>query len=84
MSSTPLKTTIIYPDSDGAPMAESDRARDYLTYSVEALQVYFQDKQDVYVSGNLFIYYQQGVPSMFNTVYLVYPSNAPQAIAPGI
>ncbi|ELR98502.1 Uma2 family endonuclease, partial [Gloeocapsa sp. PCC 73106] len=63
MSSTPLKTAIVYPDSDGAPMAESDRARDYLTYSVEALQVYFQDQQDVYVSGNLFIYYQQGVPS---------------------
>ena len=63
MSSTPLKTAIVYPDSDGAPMAESDSARDYLTYSVEALQLYFQDRENVYVSGNLFIYYQQGSPS---------------------
>ena len=63
MSSTPLKTAIVYPDTDGAPMAESDSARDYLTYSVEALQLYFQDRDNVYVSGNLFIYYQQGSPS---------------------
>ena len=63
MSSTPIKTAIVYPDTDGAPMAESDSARDYLTYSVEALQLYFQDRDNVYVSGNLFIYYQQGSPS---------------------
>jgi Uma2 family endonuclease len=63
MSSTPLKTVIVYPDTDGTPMAESDSARDYLTYSVEALQLYFQERDNVYVSGNLFIYYQQGTPS---------------------
>ena len=63
MSSTPLKTTIVYPDTDGTPMAESDSARDYLTYSVEALQLYFQERDNIYVSGNLFIYYQQGTPS---------------------
>jgi Uma2 family endonuclease len=57
-----LKTEIVYPDSDGAPMAESDPARDYLIYGVEALSIYFQDRNDVYVSGNLFIYYKQGVP----------------------
>ena len=54
---------IIYPSSDGEPMAESDPARDYLIYGVEALDIYFQDCADVYVSGNLFIYYRQGVPS---------------------
>jgi Uma2 family endonuclease len=58
-----LKTTIVYPDSDGQPMAESDPARDYLIYAVEALDIYFQNREDVYVSGNLFIYYRQGVPS---------------------
>lgn len=62
MSTSPLKTAIVYPDSDGAPMAESDATRDYLTYSVEALRLYFQNRSDVYVSGNLFIYYQRGVP----------------------
>ena len=58
-----LKTEIIYPVSDGTPMAESDPARDYLIYCVEALDIYFQNREDVYVSGNLFIYYKKGVPS---------------------
>lgn len=63
LTSSQLKTPIIYPDTDGALMAESDPARDYLIYSVEALSIYFQNRNDVYVSGNLFIYYKQGVPS---------------------
>lgn len=57
-----LEAEIDYPDSDGAPMAESDLARDYLIYGVEALSIYFQNRDDVYVSGNNFIYYKQGVP----------------------
>jgi Uma2 family endonuclease len=63
LSPNQLKTEIIYPDSDGKPMAESDPARDYLIYGVEALDIYFQDRNDVYVSGNLFIYYKKGIPS---------------------
>ncbi|MDF2386838.1 Uma2 family endonuclease [Nostoc ellipsosporum NOK] len=53
----------IYPDSDGKPMAESDPARDYLIYAVEALDIYFQEQENAYVSGNLFIYYKKGIPS---------------------
>jgi Uma2 family endonuclease len=53
---------IEYPESDGLPMAESDIARDYLIYGVEALKIYFQNCPDTYVSGNLFIYYEQGNP----------------------
>ena len=52
----------LYPYCDGEPMAESDPTRDYLIYGVEALSIYFQNREDVYISGNLFIYYQQGVP----------------------
>ncbi|OUL21262.1 Uma2 family endonuclease [Nostoc sp. 106C] len=63
LASNQLKTEIVYPDSDGKPMAESDPARDYLIYGVEALDIYFQDRDDVYVSGNLFIYYKKGIPS---------------------
>lgn len=63
LSANQLKTEIIYPDSDGTPMAESDPARDYLIYGVESLDIYFQDRDDVYVSGNLFIYYKKGIPS---------------------
>lgn len=63
ISTNQLNSEIIYPDSDGTPMAESDPARDYLVYSVEALDIYFQDREHVYVLGNLFIYYKKGVPS---------------------
>jgi Uma2 family endonuclease len=53
---------IEYPSSDGLPMAESDFQRKPLTYAVEALDLYFQDRPDVYVSGNLFIYYEEENP----------------------
>jgi hypothetical protein len=51
---------IEYPSSDGDPMAESDITRDYMTYSVEAVKLYFQERSDVYVSANSFIYYEEG------------------------
>jgi Uma2 family endonuclease len=53
---------IIYPETDGEPMAESDFQRQPLTYAIEALQRYFQDQSDVYVSGDLFIYFEEGNP----------------------
>ncbi|MDF5730689.1 MAG: Uma2 family endonuclease [Rhizonema sp. PD38] len=55
-------TLIEYPDEDGKPMAESDQTREYLLYAPKVLGVYFQNRPDVYVSGNLFIYYEQGNP----------------------
>jgi Uma2 family endonuclease len=54
------QSEIEYPSSDGEPMAESDIARDYLTYGVEALKLYFQGRSDVYVSANSFVYYEEG------------------------
>lgn len=54
--------TIDYPSSDGMPMAESDFQRKPLTYAVEALSIHFQARENVYVSGNLFIYYEEGNP----------------------
>lgn len=62
ISSAHLSSEIEYPDTDGLPMAESDFQRQYLSYAVEVLRIYFQDYADVYVSGNLFIYYEQGNP----------------------
>ena len=55
-------TEIEYPESDGLPMAESDFQLKYLIYAVEALRGHFRDRDDVYVSGNLFIYYEEGNP----------------------
>jgi Uma2 family endonuclease len=54
------QSEIEYPSSDEEPMAESDITRDYITYGVEALKLYFQGRSDVYVSANSFVYYEEG------------------------
>lgn len=56
-----IPTQIEYPDEDGKPMAEGDIQRKYMLYATAVLGMYFQ-RPDVYVSGNLFIYYEQGNP----------------------
>ena len=62
-SSLPLAPARVeYPSSDGQPVAETDHQRTPLTYAVEALRHHFRDRTDVYVSGNLFIYYREGDP----------------------
>ncbi|WP_414514970.1 Uma2 family endonuclease [Nostoc sp. PCC 9305] len=55
-------TPIEYPDEDGKPMAEGDIQCSYLTYARNALRIYFQNHPNVYVAGNLFIYYEKGYP----------------------
>lgn len=61
-TSPPTLDSVLYPDDDGQPMTESDVTRDYLIYCVEVLRLYFQSRRNVYVSGNLFIYYEEGNP----------------------
>jgi Uma2 family endonuclease len=51
-----------YPETDGQPMSESDATRTYLIYCVAALRLFFQSRPQVYASGNLFIYYEEGRP----------------------
>lgn len=62
MSAMPLKyeEEIEYPSSDGKPMAESDLHRDEMIYLIQALDGRYRDVPDVYVAGNLFLYYAQG------------------------
>ena len=49
-----------YPDSDGLPMAESEFQFWPILYVGAALDCYFQARDDVYVVGNLLLYYQEG------------------------
>ncbi len=58
MTTPPLSSRfeVVYPDSDGSPMTESNITRDYLIYGVEALDRHFQAVANVYVSGNLLVY----------------------------
>jgi Uma2 family endonuclease len=54
---------IEYPESDGKPMAETDTHINVIIYLREALRDYFRDKPQVYVAGNLMLYYEEGNPS---------------------
>ncbi len=54
--------TIFYPESDGKPMAETDKHRDLMTDFIQMLKQHFENVNDVYVSGNLFLYYEEGNP----------------------
>jgi Uma2 family endonuclease len=58
----PSPGVIFYPETDDQPMTESDPTRDYLIYAVAVLRQYFESRHQVYVSGNLFIYYREGDP----------------------
>lgn len=51
-----------YPSGDGQPMAENDWQLMAIINSVSALQYHYRDRPDVYVSGDLFIYYEEGNP----------------------
>ena len=54
---------IDYPVTDGVPMAETDAQGIPLMYAVTGLRDYFRHRHDVYVSGNLLIYYEEGNPN---------------------
>jgi Uma2 family endonuclease len=62
MTAIPLQRDVEYPESDGQPMAESDLHRDEMIDLIKALQRRYRDEPDVYVTGNLFLYYRQGDP----------------------
>lgn len=49
-----------YPSSDGKPMAECDLHRKEMMYLIEALEGWYEDAPDIYVSGNLLLYYVRG------------------------
>ena len=62
VNDAPAKPQIHCPAADRQPMAESDFQREPLMYAVEALTTFFADRPEVYVSGNMFVYYRQGDP----------------------
>jgi Uma2 family endonuclease len=51
---------VVYPSSDGEPMAETPLHRDVMLNSIATLGAYFADEADVYVSGNMMMYYVEG------------------------
>ena len=49
---------ICYPSSDGEPLAETDFQFYPLTHTVHTLRQRYRDRNDVYVAGNMLMYYR--------------------------
>ena len=54
---------IYYPESDGEPMAETDIHAKLLFYLRNALEAFFAEREDVYITGNIMFYYVEGNPT---------------------
>lgn len=55
---------IEYPTRDGRPMGETDEHRQEMEqYAINVLEDHFAKDPAVYVSGNNFVYYTEGVPA---------------------
>ena len=51
-----------YPSSDGQPMAETSVHRECIVDMIWSARRVFADRADVYVSGDMFVYYEEGNP----------------------
>ncbi|MBI3966982.1 MAG: Uma2 family endonuclease [Chloroflexi bacterium] len=64
MSRAPIiPAEIEYPESDGKPMAETDVHRQVMINLIEGLDEHFRSAPNVYVSGNILLYYVEGDPT---------------------
>ena len=60
--STIILPDVDYPTGDGKPMAETPVHRVNMTDSIAMLEGWFGERQDVYISGNMLLYYVEGDP----------------------
>lgn len=59
---TAIQDEIDYPTGDGKPIAETPILRQNLTDLIAMIEKHFAGRKDFYVSGNMFLYYQEGDP----------------------
>lgn len=66
--------TIHYPESDGKPMADNTKQFDWIVMLADNLKALFDDRPDVFVSGNQNWYPVEGEPSIVAApdVYVVF------------
>ena len=74
----PSGAAIDYPSSDGRPMADNDWQRAAMLYAIGTLQARYAHRRDVYVSGDLLMYYEEGNPraSVAPDVFVVFGAEA--------
>jgi len=62
MCALPLDKEIEYPTSDGQPMAETTLHRKVMSSTIGGLERRYAETPDVWVGGNLLLYYLEGRP----------------------
>ena len=60
--SVPPGVVVHYPCSDDQPMAESEFQLVPMLYVLTVLRTHFRGREDVYVGGDMFVYYEEGNP----------------------
>ena len=50
--------SIVYPDSDGEPMAENDHQLTAMLDAISMLRAWYADREDVYAGGDMLMYYR--------------------------
>ncbi len=53
---------IVYPTRDGKPMAETELHMEDMIDTIQMIKDYYADQPNVYVWGNLLLYYEEGSP----------------------
>lgn len=61
---THATSTVVYPDSDGKPMADNTKQWRWIARYKGNLDVLFAERDDVFVAGDLLWYPVQGQPSI--------------------
>jgi Uma2 family endonuclease len=62
MAAFPLKDEVYYPESDGQPMGETEVHSREIMDLITALQRRYHEAAEVYVNGDMLLYYVQGNP----------------------
>lgn len=62
MAAIPLKQEVFYPESDGRPMGETEVHINELLDLLAALKQRYANVPDVYVGGDMLLYYVEGDP----------------------
>lgn len=59
-----LPKKIVYPESDGKPMADNTKQLEYMVYLYDNLSALFADREDVFVAADLLWYPVEGHPEI--------------------
>lgn len=61
----PTEDSTTYPETDGEPLAETERHLRHIIRMLDMLENHFLEVPDVYVWSNMMMYYKRGNPKVF-------------------